>query len=151
MEIISITHEYTISTLATTILIFVMGILAIIGFLVTRNGGYGPYNTSVFLILVTVFLATILFASGLIDEKNQIIFSLYSAVIGFAAGLFNGDKKNNSSDTKKYYEVVQDTKSYFYGSLKECETFISQQDRNIRDELIIRVYKITKEVKNETI
>ncbi|MBN8765447.1 MAG: hypothetical protein J0I76_03870 [Thiobacillus sp.] len=75
--------------------IFVFGIVALIGILVTKKPGFGKFTTST-LLLVMVFVSTALFfAAGKIDSPlfGQIAF----AVLGFAGGLLAN--KEVSSNT----------------------------------------------------
>lgn len=66
--------------------VFVVGLVALIGFFVTKTKGFGRYATSAFLLLLVVVLSAMLFAAGKLE--GQILANILFAVIGFAGGLF---------------------------------------------------------------
>ncbi|MFS1526396.1 hypothetical protein ACL7TT_20315 [Microbulbifer sp. 2304DJ12-6] len=77
--------------------IFIVGIIALIGFFKTKTGGYGRFSTSTFLILISIIVSSLLYSAGKLD--SQIMANVLFAVIGFAGGLFTG-KENNSGSSK---------------------------------------------------
>jgi uncharacterized protein YebE (UPF0316 family) len=80
--------------------IFVFGVVALIGFFVTKTKGYGRFATSTFLLLLVVFVSALLFSAGKLDA--QIFSNLCFAVIGFAGGLFQGrDPKEIAKEDDK--------------------------------------------------
>ena len=56
----------------------------------TKTEGFGPYNTSAFLLLTVSSLTAILAVVGKIDMHDTT--SIMLAIIGFAGGLFAGGK-----------------------------------------------------------
>lgn len=58
----------------------------LLGYFKTKKPGFGPYNTSILIIILVLMLTSIGFVTGKIDpdDTSKIIFAL----IGFAAGLF---------------------------------------------------------------
>lgn len=80
-----------INSFSVEIGVFIIGLVAIIGFFITKTKGYGPYTISALLILVTIVLASFLFISGKIEK--EMITNLFFAVIGFAGGLFTTNKE----------------------------------------------------------
>ena len=56
----------------------------------SQKPGFGPYNTSTFLLLTVSSLTAILAAVGRIDVHDTT--SIMLAIIGFAGGLFAGRK-----------------------------------------------------------
>lgn len=68
--------------------IFVVGVLALIGFFVTKTKGFGRFATSTFLLLFVVVVSALLFAAGKLEA--HILGNILFAVIGFAGGLFTG-------------------------------------------------------------
>lgn len=76
-------------TTLVSVEIFVIAIVALLGFFITKTrnlGGFGPHTTSALLILVTIFIAAILFMECKLDP--QFFSNLAFAIIGFAGGLF---------------------------------------------------------------
>lgn len=65
---------------------FFVGFVSIIGFFCTKGSGYGRYTTSIFLILLTLILSSILFAARILE--GNIMGNVMFSVIGFAGGLF---------------------------------------------------------------
>lgn len=68
-----------------------VGLVSILGFFFTKSKGYGKYTTSIFLILVTLVLASILFVTG--NLESDVMANIAFAVIGFAGGLFANSKE----------------------------------------------------------
>ncbi len=65
-------------------------IAALLVFGGTKRPGFGPYNTSTFLLLVVTGLTAILAVVGKIDHPDAAAILL--AIIGFAGGLFAGGR-----------------------------------------------------------
>ncbi len=65
--------------------IFLLGIIVIIGILLTKRPGFGKFTTSTLLLSMVYVSAALFFAAGKIDSPlfGQIAF----AVLGFAGGL----------------------------------------------------------------
>jgi hypothetical protein len=74
------------STLFLMIAIFILGSGALIGFFKTKTKGFGRFSTSVFLILLVVVIAALLYAGGKLE--GQVMANVLFAVFGFAGGLF---------------------------------------------------------------
>ena len=68
--------------------VFVIGVVALIGFFVTKTKGFGRFATSTFLLLAVVVISAMLYAAGKLDA--QVLANIFFAVIGFAGGLFTG-------------------------------------------------------------
>ena len=81
-------------------LVAISGVIvaALIVFGCTKKLGFGPYNTSTFLLLVVTGLTAILAVVGKIDHPDAAAILL--AIIGFAGGLFAGGrgKERDQSD-----------------------------------------------------
>lgn len=71
--------------------IFVIGLVSLIGFFVTKTKGYGRYATSTFLILIVVVVASLMYSSGKLE--GHVMANLLFAVVGFAGGLFTGKEQ----------------------------------------------------------
>lgn len=84
-------HTTEIYSFSIEIGVFIIGLVAIIGFFITKTKGYGRYTISALLILVVIVLASFLFISGKIEK--EMITNLFFAVIGFAGGLFTTNKE----------------------------------------------------------
>jgi hypothetical protein len=68
---------------------------AIVGVFVTKTEGFGKYTTSVLILLLALFMASLAFALGKIE--SQPFMSLLFAVVGYAGGLITGkDPKTGS-------------------------------------------------------
>jgi uncharacterized protein YebE (UPF0316 family) len=78
--------------------IFVVGIVALIGFFVTKTKGFGRFATSSFLLLMVIIVSSLLFSANKLD--SQILANIFFAVIGFAGGLFTG-KESNCTNAKQ--------------------------------------------------
>ena len=73
-------------------LITLIGLVALIGFFITKTDGFGRFTTSTFLIIFVVIIASLLYSSNKLD--SQIMANILFAVFGFAGGLFtNKDAK----------------------------------------------------------
>jgi hypothetical protein len=68
--------------------VFVVGLVALIGFFVTKTQGFGRFATSTFLLVVVVIVSALLYAAGRLD--CQVLANIFFAVIGFSGGLFTG-------------------------------------------------------------
>lgn len=77
--------------------IFLVGIVALVGFFVTKTKGFGRFATSSFLLLLIVILSSLLFAADKLD--GQVLANIFFAVIGFAGGLFTGKEPNSFNGT----------------------------------------------------
>ena len=77
--------------------IFVIGLIALIGFFMTKTKGYGCFATSTFLILIVLFVSSLMHAADKLE--TQIIGNILFAVIGFAGGLFT--RKENTAGMKQ--------------------------------------------------
>ena len=55
------------------------------------QGGFGPFNTSVILLYLVLFITAVAFAIGRIDWPS--VSGLLLAIAGFAGGLFGNSKK----------------------------------------------------------
>jgi len=82
------------------LLLFVISIVALGGFFITKTKGFGRYATSSFLLLLVVIFSAFFFAIGKIDV--QIMVNIFFAVIGFAGGLVV--KKDNAQNSAKKIE-----------------------------------------------
>lgn len=76
--------------------IFIVGLVSLIGFFVTKKPGFGRYATSTFLLLLVVVVSSLLYSAGKLE--GQILANIFFAVIGFAGGLFTG--KETSAPNK---------------------------------------------------
>ena len=77
------------------IAIFGIGLVALIGFFVTKTKGYGRFATSTFLLLLIIVVSAMLYAAGKLEA--QLFANILFAVIGFAGGLFTG-KENEATN-----------------------------------------------------
>lgn len=77
--------------------VFVVGIVALIGFFVTKTKGFGRFATSTFLLLLVVVVSALLFAAGRMEV--QVLANIFFAVIGFAGGLFTGKEPKESTNS----------------------------------------------------
>lgn len=66
--------------------IFVIGLVALVGFFVTKTAGFGRFATSVFLLVLVLIVSALLFAAGKLD--GEVLANIFFAIIGFAGGLF---------------------------------------------------------------
>lgn len=72
--------------------VFVVGMVALIGFFVTKTKGFGRFATSTFLLVLVVTVSGLLFAAGKLD--GEVLANIFFAVIGFAGGLFTGKSED---------------------------------------------------------
>lgn len=72
--------------------IFVVGLVALVGFFWSKKGGFGPYNTSTLLILLVLIISALLVASGKLTA--DLMTNILLAVLGFAGGLFANTQSN---------------------------------------------------------
>lgn len=68
------------------LLIFVFGLIMLIGFFLTKKEGFGKYATSTLLIIASLTVSSIFYAAG--NLNSQVMTNVIFAVIGFAGGLF---------------------------------------------------------------
>lgn len=78
------------SQLLLIVCLFAIGMVSIIGFLLTKKDGFGRFNTSAFLLVLVLVFASMIFASGKLDV--HVMANIFFAVIGFAGGLFTGGR-----------------------------------------------------------
>lgn len=84
-----------------TLAIFIVGLIALIGFLFTKTKGFGPYATSTLLLILVLVVASLLYSNGKLSD--QVLANLLFAIIGFAGGLFTcrGSAECGNSEPKK--------------------------------------------------
>ena len=75
--------------------IFILGAGSLIGFFKTKTEGFGRFSTSVFLILLVVIMAALLYAGGKLE--GQVMANVLFAVFGFAGGLFTSKDGNEAA------------------------------------------------------
>jgi hypothetical protein len=66
--------------------LFIVSLVALIGFFVTKKNGFGPYNTSALLLILVVAVSALMFAAARMD--GEFLANILFAVVGFAGGLF---------------------------------------------------------------
>ena len=69
------------------------------GYFYTKRPGFGPFNTSILILILVLMIASIGFLSDKFqsDDLSKILFAL----IGFAAGLFaRRESSNKNNDVK---------------------------------------------------
>lgn len=76
--------------------VFVVGVVALIGFFVTKTKGFGRFATSTFLLLLVVVVSALLFTAGKLDA--HVLANIFFAVTGFAGGLFTGKEPKDTSN-----------------------------------------------------
>ena len=59
--------------------------------------GFGPFNTSIILLFLVLFITAIAFVIGRIDWPN--VSGLLLAIAGFAGGLFSTSSKKDNSES----------------------------------------------------
>lgn len=79
--------------------VFLVSIIAMIGFFITKTKGFGRFATSTFLLLLIVIMSTLLFAADRLE--GQVLANIFFAVVGFAAGLFTGKETDTSKKPSK--------------------------------------------------
>lgn len=95
------------------IAIFIVSLIGLIGFLITKKEGFGRFNTSTLLLLMVITISSLLFISDFLDDNTME--NLIFAIIGFAGGLFTGRDENastkkNSEDSKNYIVKISEQK-----------------------------------------
>ena len=95
--LVELTGKFMVNECWLFFSISVIGLVAIIGFFVTKTKGYGRYATSTFLILVSLIIAALIFAADKLDR--QVMANLLFAVIGFSGGLFTGKEQEKTSQS----------------------------------------------------
>lgn len=80
-------------------LITVLDLVILIGFFITKEKGYGRFNTSVLLLLTVTAFVPLLLVLGKIESRDAT--NLFFAVIGFAGGLFTAKLKPDSTSPTK--------------------------------------------------
>lgn len=73
-----------------TCMMFLLGAGVLLGFFKTKEGGFGPFNTSTLVVILVVLITAIFFSQDMVDEK--LISNMIFSVIGFAAGIFTSKK-----------------------------------------------------------
>lgn len=68
--------------------VFIIGVVSLVGFFVTKEKGFGKFSTSAMLLILVVVFSGLFFSSGKID--SQVVANLLFAIIGFSGGLFAG-------------------------------------------------------------
>ncbi|OUR65723.1 hypothetical protein A9Q79_01650 [Methylophaga sp. 42_25_T18] len=81
-------------TILLMMAIFILGAGALIGFFKTKTKGFGRFTTSVFLILLVIIIAALLYAGGKLE--GQVMANVLFAVFGFAGGLFTSKDGNEA-------------------------------------------------------
>ncbi len=76
--------------------IFVVGMVAMIGFFITKTTGYGRYSTSVFLLLIVLVVSALLLSADKLDKT--VLANIFFAIIGFAGGLFTSRDSEASTN-----------------------------------------------------
>lgn len=76
--------------------VFIIGLIALIGFFITKTKGFGRFATSTFLLVLVVIISALLYAAGKLD--SQVLANLLFAVIGFAGGLFTGKEAESPNN-----------------------------------------------------
>jgi CHASE2 domain-containing sensor protein len=87
------------TTIWLLLAIFIIGLVALIGFFVTKTRGFGRFATSTFLLLLIVIICALLFTAGKLD--GQILANIFFSVIGFAGGLFTETNRRDQQDAQK--------------------------------------------------
>lgn len=70
--------------------VFMVSVVALGGFFLTKTEGYGTFTVSTLVLLLSVIMMAILATTGLIARDDTT--SILLAIIGFASGLFVGDR-----------------------------------------------------------
>ena len=78
--------------------VVLLGCGALWVFFKVQKKGFGPYNTSVFLLLAVVIFASVLATVGAVEPND--IAAIMLAVVGFAGGLFAGKKMTKKTQTQ---------------------------------------------------
>ncbi len=69
--------------------IFILGSGSLIGFFITKTGGFGRFTTSTLLVILVLTISSLLYASGKLE--GQIMANVLFAIFGFASGLFTSN------------------------------------------------------------
>lgn len=80
------------------LVVFVIGLVAVIGFFCTKAKGFGRFATSTLLLLIVVVLSAALYAAGKLD--GQLLANIFFSVVGFAGGLMTSRETQEVSDAK---------------------------------------------------
>lgn len=72
-----------------------IGVVALIGFFISKKPGFGRYSLSILLLIVVLIISAILNVANKINSENLI--NILFAVIGFASGLFRGGNESASA------------------------------------------------------
>lgn len=71
----------------------IFGTATMVGIFLTKTPGFGKYSTSVVLLAVVVFVASLFL---LLDKiSSQVFANIMFAVAGYAGGLINGGKESS--------------------------------------------------------
>lgn len=77
--------------------VVIIGLVSLIGYFVTKNKGFGKFNTSTLLMLMVLNFSVLIFLFGKFDI--QYLMNLMFAIIGFAGGLFVNNKSDGSTNS----------------------------------------------------
>lgn len=77
--------------------VFVIGLIAIVGFFVTKTKGFGRYATSTLLMLLVLLISSLLYSAGKLSD--QTMGNILFAVTGFAGGLFTSKGEDSKLDS----------------------------------------------------
>lgn len=81
-------------------IMFILSLITIVGFFLTKTAGFGRYTTSACLLIIILFLSAFLCAIDKIEGK--VLSNLFFSIIGFAGGLFTAEKgKENENKNGK--------------------------------------------------
>ena len=78
------------SDIVKVMAVFLMFAGALVGFFGTKSEGWGRYTTSVLLLILVLFVATVGFLLGRTD--SQPFLNILFAVAGYAGGVLSGEK-----------------------------------------------------------
>ena len=79
--------------------IFIIGIIALIGFFVTKKKGFGRFATSTLLLLLVTIMVGLFYAAGKMEA--QLLSNILFSIIGFAGGLFTSKEKTSEESADK--------------------------------------------------
>jgi hypothetical protein len=85
-----------------------IGIIALIGFFITKTKGFGPFNTSAFLILLVLIITSLLYTSCKLD--GQTMGNILFAIIGFSGGLFTHINAKEKKEKKEKNDENDESK-----------------------------------------
>ena len=83
-------------TLWLLLALFIVGVVGLLGFFITKTKGFGRFATSTFLMLLVMVVSALLFAAGKLDAN--VIANILFAVTGFAGGLFTGKEPKEAAN-----------------------------------------------------